>query len=415
MVDNTQVNSGSGDVIRDIDRGTAKTQVVQLDAGGASAESLVSLNNPLPVQIGNTAANAMGLPVDDTNLNAAQSSDGPLFATITGDPAGDFAGVNLLEEVIKDGTGLNLKVSVVNPPGKFDAAGAEILSDCAGPFNFVSNGSYSQIYDTVGYGWVSLTTSAMGSSVTAAWSNDGISFGSLASFYQIGGSILPAATISNSPTQYIGIVCGRYLRLTSSAIVAPNQLTFYLRSGAAPPQVGFGNLAAQTNITQIGNNSVSATAGVQDFNIARVGGSSVSTAPGSNTGVLSVGGPFTNASGLSVGPVIVGGYDSGTPGVTPTSGTKGGAATRQFLTDNTGRLRIAEEHPAVNAQNVTALAVQEVGQVEGQSRDELLFQILNELKVVSHLLFELPNLLNAGLRSTDEPATLRSDPTIFTQ
>jgi hypothetical protein len=414
MVDNTQVNSGSGD-----SHPRHRSRHGQ-DPGGAarrrraSAESLVSLNNPLPVQIGNTAANAMGLPVDDTNLNAAQSSDGPLFATITGDPAGDFAGVNLLEEVIKDGTGLNLKVSVVNPPGKFDAAGAEILSDCAGPFNFVSNGSYSQIYDTVGYGWVSLTTSAMGSSVTAAWSNDGISFGSLASFYQIGGSILPAATISNSPTQYIGIVCGRYLRLTSSAIVAPNQLTFYLRSGAAPPQVGFGNLAAQTNITQIGNNSVSATAGVQDFNIARVGGSSVSTAPGSNTGVLSVGGPFTNASGLSVGPVIVGGYDSGTPGVTPTSGTKGGAATRQFLTDNTGRLRIAEEQPSQRAERA-ALAVQEVGQVEGQSRDELLFQILNELKVVSHLLFELPNLLNAGLRSTDEPATLRSDPTIFTQ
>jgi hypothetical protein len=47
MVDNTTLNPGaSGDNIRDIDRGTAKTQVVQIDVGGQNAESLVS--KPLP-------------------------------------------------------------------------------------------------------------------------------------------------------------------------------------------------------------------------------------------------------------------------------------------------------------------------------------------------------------------------------
>jgi hypothetical protein len=58
VADNTLLNSGTGgDTIRDIDRGTAaggssvKTQVVQLDSGGAygSAESLVSATSPLPV------------------------------------------------------------------------------------------------------------------------------------------------------------------------------------------------------------------------------------------------------------------------------------------------------------------------------------------------------------------------------
>jgi len=42
MADNTTLNSGvGGDVVRDIDRSGVKTQVVQVDLGGASAESLL--------------------------------------------------------------------------------------------------------------------------------------------------------------------------------------------------------------------------------------------------------------------------------------------------------------------------------------------------------------------------------------
>jgi hypothetical protein len=53
--DNTQVNTGSGDFVRDIDRSVnpvpiaAKTQIVQIDAGGQSEEQLVSCDNPLPI------------------------------------------------------------------------------------------------------------------------------------------------------------------------------------------------------------------------------------------------------------------------------------------------------------------------------------------------------------------------------
>lgn len=51
MADNTTLPSASGgDTIRDIDRGTAKTQVIALDAGGeAGPESLASAQNPFPV------------------------------------------------------------------------------------------------------------------------------------------------------------------------------------------------------------------------------------------------------------------------------------------------------------------------------------------------------------------------------
>lgn len=66
MADNTLLNSGTGgDTVRDLDRLTAgiKTQVVQLDFGGAAtnAEQLVSSTNPLPVLTQNTATTAVSI------------------------------------------------------------------------------------------------------------------------------------------------------------------------------------------------------------------------------------------------------------------------------------------------------------------------------------------------------------------
>jgi hypothetical protein len=47
--DNTTLNAGSGgDTVRDINRSGVKTQVVQLDMGGESAEQLVTYSSPLP-------------------------------------------------------------------------------------------------------------------------------------------------------------------------------------------------------------------------------------------------------------------------------------------------------------------------------------------------------------------------------
>lgn len=68
MADNTVLNPGvAGDSVRDIDRSlnavpiAAKTQVVQLDGGGQTAESLVSPGNPLPVTLGADPVYALAL------------------------------------------------------------------------------------------------------------------------------------------------------------------------------------------------------------------------------------------------------------------------------------------------------------------------------------------------------------------
>ena len=64
MADNTQINTGTGgDTIRDIDRGTAKTQVMQIDIGGDAnnAEALASKFYAMPTaEVGDTAGNTNG-------------------------------------------------------------------------------------------------------------------------------------------------------------------------------------------------------------------------------------------------------------------------------------------------------------------------------------------------------------------
>lgn len=47
MSDNT-VLPGSGEAVRDLDKGGIKTQVMALDVGGAGVEKLLSTDNPLP-------------------------------------------------------------------------------------------------------------------------------------------------------------------------------------------------------------------------------------------------------------------------------------------------------------------------------------------------------------------------------
>jgi hypothetical protein len=90
MADNSTQNGT--DTIRDIDRSGVKTQVVQLDAGGSSAESLVSKANPLPIQMINTArtelrfyavAAAAGTTTTETAITLTKSSGTAATSTAT--------------------------------------------------------------------------------------------------------------------------------------------------------------------------------------------------------------------------------------------------------------------------------------------------------------------------------------------
>lgn len=62
---------------------------------------------------------------------------------------------------------------------------------------------------------------------------------------------------------------------------------------------------------------------------------------------------------------------------------------------------------------VTAVAVEDVDQFEGQSPTELMAQILLELRIMNQQLYELPRLIASGLPSPDEPQNMRIDSTLF--
>lgn len=99
MADNTTLTSG--DVIRDLDRqnGSIKTQVMQIDVGGAktNAESLVSSSNPMPVQDA-TAETALGtLHTDLTTLNTDLGAQADASA---GSDTGTFSLIALFKRLL---------------------------------------------------------------------------------------------------------------------------------------------------------------------------------------------------------------------------------------------------------------------------------------------------------------------------
>ena len=84
-----------------------------------------NLDAATPSRLGqNTSAGSMGVVIasDQSPVNVAiqadttQSSDAADYTVIVGDPNGDFAGVNLLEQAMTDGSGLVLNVKTLNGP-----------------------------------------------------------------------------------------------------------------------------------------------------------------------------------------------------------------------------------------------------------------------------------------------------------
>jgi hypothetical protein len=372
MVDNTQVTNGNGDVIRDIDRGGVKTQVMQLDAGGQFGEQLVSNTNPLPVSgnvnisIATNAQNGQGLPVNDANLTAAQTQDQPIFISVAGDPAGDFAGVNILEKLVDDSGDLKMAVRVVNPP-KLDINGAQMVSDAPNSITITSpiTTGVIAIIDTQGYASCVAAVGSFGSSLQQ--SNDLINWFSVPVVYlsNITNSIA-SATLNANSLQVFGCY-GRYTRLIGSTSAGTVVLTLRV----SPPPFGTGV------VLQAGNTST------WNVNGATAAGSAAVATQGGN-------------------PVVVGGVDSGTPGV-----LAGVSLVRRLLSDNQGRVRLAAEATTSTPGNSPIINTQDASNFEGQSLVELIAQVIVELRVMNRQLFDINVGIGSGV--ADEPQTIRDD------
>ena len=68
---------------------------------------------------------------------------------------------------------------------------------------------------------------------------------------------------------------------------------------------------------------------------------------------------------------------------------------------------------AQSPQNISAVAVEDPDQFEGQASIELIAQLLVEMRIMNQLLYELPNLLATGQSSKDPPEAYRSEQSIF--
>ena len=356
----------------------AASDVVGFNNGGVTQQA--GTTNPLPVQ--------------DQTLQAAQSTDAPINVSITGDPSGDFAGVNILEQVVSDGTGLAFNTRTLNAP-KVDANNAAIPSDAPPSTTLYLGVNVPQTIDTTGYQTVVFQQTAA-VTITVTHSNDGVNFQSV-----LGVPLNSVATTYASTTAataqlvYAFPVAARYMRFTAatqtSVIIYLRQTPFASYAGYGTPTIiATGNIAPGTAAS-----GSPVPIGGADYNsITR----RIQTDTNGNTQVVG-----QLPSGYQVGAynVTYGGYTQSINPITSTlssvnpvmmGGTDPTGAARRVQTDMFGNLQMRGAQ-ATNAQ---------------QSIEDLLTQILGVLRVLTHYKYE--EQLLAGFRSTaDEPDTMLAD------
>ena len=321
-------------------------------------------NNGTTQPIGPTGGTQ--LPVADPVLANAQTNDAPVSVFISGDPSGDFAGVNLLEQVMTDGTGLAFNVKTINQATyKVDQSNALIPSDAP---NFleteVALGSQFVI-DTTGYQTVLIQQQNVGSSIFLEQSNDNLSYVPASAVQLLGGQQTYPTSVTqviatplslnsqSSQAMYAVPVSCRYLRMTGVSTVVSDTF-IYLR------QVPFSSY--QTYFTT--NPPIGSQLNAYNQTI-------------NPNGTVNVAYNFQGAN--SPTPVFIGGVDQAN-------------TARAMKTDGFGN-------------QLFRGAPTQVGQ---QSIEELLTQILGTLRVLTHYKYE--EQLIAGFRSAaDEPDNMLAD------
>ena len=370
------------------------------NAVSPSASSVIGFNDTGTTQQV-SPGQGTSLPVQDQTLQAAQSTDNPIKISITGDEAGDFAGVNILEQVVTDGTGLAINTRTLNPP-KLDANNAIVPSD-APPSTILYLGVNSpQTIDTTGYQTVVFQQTAA-VAVTVAHSNDGVNFQAVFGVVlTASGGAYAAATAATAQLVYAFPVAARYMRFTAatqtSVIIYLRQTPFSSYASAGLNAVTVTSGAVTVSGTVAAGTAASASpvplGGADYNNITR----RIQTDLNGNTqvaGQLPVGyqvgqynvtysgftsslNPITTALS-SVNPVMMGGTDPS-------------GAARRMQTDMAGN-QYFRGAPATPAQ---------------QSIEDLLSQILGVLRVLTHYTYEAQ--LREGFRSAaDEPDIMLAD------
>ena len=447
MSDNTQVSAGTGDFVRDIDRGGVKTQVVQLDVGGSSAESLVSTANPLPVReidgdntslfSGSISAAGPGAWIDTTgwDLLTLQFSGSAQFIIYL-EASNDQSAIDSIFSLSRDEVSMQDVIDqnglyTVRPVGKWlrynvarivGSATTTILGRTHGGIHGADLLSFAMDATQNLPLYTSVVNQPVRDSQGRLMTSDAPDpiqmVGIAGNIFTIDTQGYQSFNIT-SFAQTANITCcndreGTFVALSgTNAIIA----AAYLTATTANNSFSFPCIARFIRVTVV-------TAGVSlgylraapwvagyatplPNNMAQIAGTASVTSPGVS-GMLAVGGNIAAGSAPTAAPVLMAGVDtSATP------------LTRRILTDPSGRLIPAllggdgvyrpNGGIASSFQNAASLAVQDTSQHEGASVVQLLAQILTELRINNEYLFDQ----NRGITSQDEPGRFRNDPTIF--
>jgi hypothetical protein len=365
-----------------------------------STSSLIGFNNNgVAQQV--SPGQGTSLPTQDQTLQGAQSTDNPIKVSITGDESGDFAGVNILEQVVTDGTGLAINTRTLNPP-KLDANNAAIPSD-APPSAILYLGVNSpQTIDTTGYQTVVFQqTGAV--AITVNHSNDGVNFQPVFGIpLTAATNTYVGATAATAQLVYAFPVAAKFMRFSAAT---QTSAIIYLRQTPFASYAGLGTAAVTVSsgaVTVSGTVAVGAPATAAPVPL---GGADYNT----NTRRIQT---DTNGNTQVVGQLPVG-YQTGIYNVTyggATQSTNPITATLSSVnpvmiggTDNTGAARRIQTDmfgiPIVRGAPSTPAT---------QSLEELLTQILGTLRVLTHYVYE--EQLRDGFRSAaDEPDIMLAD------
>ena len=359
---------------------SAGVMTLQYNCSGMNAGDPLQIYVDLPgvvnsVAISGTPSVAIStMPsLNDNQLMAAQTQDSPIFTAITGDPNGDFAGINILEQVATDQSGLGLNVKIISGMGKTDQSGGIILSDA--PVPIYLSGAVGEIFliDTTGYESLSLTTAnGFAGSVTAG---DDINY----PFQALTGCprVLGALTSSVAANSGYSFPClARWIMITLTAA---------------------GNAVALLRMqTWSGSYTTSVPTATASNNVAQFGGTNIVT--GGVAGIPSVGGNIAAGTAATANPVPVGGVDSSN-------------LTRRILTDASGKAQVSviSSFPPQNPFSVNSNPVQDVGGTDGNNHYELLYQMLLELRILNQQVYNL-----MGVQGADTPDAYRADLSFIT-
>jgi hypothetical protein len=210
-----------------------------------------------------------GLLVRDAEVTKSQTSEGATSVFISGDPGGDYAGINLFEEAFNQ----QLRLPVNTPDILKDGKGGLILSDGVQSFYSALTGTTNGlgVIDTTGYGSIVVSGYAGGGTVQVLFSDNGKDWNTVFGTRNYnGGSVDAASSViftAALPGALIYPVAGKFAQVRITAVTTAPAVVSVVLKQAAAPTAPFGYSPAGANLSVAVGSITAGTNAIGDVGI----------------------------------------------------------------------------------------------------------------------------------------------------